>query len=318
MCVVGITQSIDIDDAMDPSEKCAKYNIMNLGSFTCGMTHRSWNKLGYFTQADEMIQSGLAIRYIVHQLRLKRVALIGGSKYISAYGAQANDLMAAYLKSAGYILDTNYFVFNAYSDSYSAFTALNAQAAMLYYAPDSFSTNVVKDNAMSGSMIMFTGFYSMANLVNVIIGRNLRYSSQRLFITFPNQMAQDTSLGYIKLFNSQYSGTISTTGPIEQLFSVAGWLIGTMVVSIYQAMDKSGLTCTNKSFQNFLLGPGAVRSWTIGTDFQLGGYSGECSITGDENSGCNCNQGGRTAWIYEVGLTSTSPHVSTTKYADGN
>eukprot|EP00796_Vickermania_ingenoplastis_P001962 gene1962-biopygen1616 len=318
LCVVGITQMGDIDDAMNPNKNCAKYDIMNLGSFTCGMTHRSWNKLGYFTQADEMIQSGLAIRYMVNVLRLKRVVLLGGSNYVQEYGSQANDLMSAYLKSAGYALNTNYFIFDATSDAYSSFTALNAQAVMLFNAPDSFAKNLVRDTTNSGSMIMFTGFYSMANLVNAIIGRNLQYSAQRLFITFPNQMAQDTSLGYIKLFNSQYSGTISSTGPIEQLFSVAGWLIGTMVVNIYQAMDKSGLKCTNKSFQNFLLGPGAVRSWTIGTDFQLGGYSGECSITGNENSGCNCNQGGRTAWIYEVGLTSASPHVSTTKYADGN
>eukprot|EP00796_Vickermania_ingenoplastis_P000676 gene676-biopygen566 len=318
MCVVGISQFIDIDDAMNPNKTCAKYDIMNLGSFTCGMMHRSWNKLGYFTQADEMIQSGLAIRYMVNVLRLKRVVLLGGEYYDKKYGSQANDLMSAYLKSAGYVLNTNYFIFDATSDAYTSFTALNAQAVMMYFAPDGFAKNLVRDTTNSGSMIMFTGFYSMANLVNAIIGNNLQYSAQRLFITFPNQMAQDTSLGYIKLFNSQYSGTINTTGPIEQLFSVAGWLIGTMVVNIYQAMDKSGLTCTNKSFQNFLLGPGAVRSWTIGTDFQLGGYSGECSITEDENSGCNCNQGGRTAWIYEVGLTSASPHVSTTKYADGN
>eukprot|EP00796_Vickermania_ingenoplastis_P000719 gene719-biopygen455 len=203
MCVVGISQFIDIDDAMNPNKNCAKFNIMNLGSFTCGMTHRSWNKLGYFTQADEMIQSGLAIRYMVNVLRLKRVVLLGGSSYDKKYGSQANDLMSAYLKSAGYVLNTNYFSFDATSDAYSSFTKLNAQAVMLYFAPDGFSKPLVRDTTNSGSMIMFTGFYSMSNIVNVVIGQNLQYSAQRLFITFPNQMAQDTSLGYIKLFNSQ-------------------------------------------------------------------------------------------------------------------
>eukprot|EP00796_Vickermania_ingenoplastis_P000305 gene304-biopygen279 len=151
---------------------------------------------------------------------------------------------------------------------------------MLFDFTTSFVSQLLKDTSQ-GKIVMFTGLYSMSTLMAQITA-NLAYSSQRLFIASPNQMASETSLNYITLFNSQFSAansgmSLSATDPIQQLLSVAGWLVGTMAVSIYRGMGVSGLACDPKGLETFLLGPGAVRSWTIGTDYVLGGYSGECA-----------------------------------------
>eukprot|EP00796_Vickermania_ingenoplastis_P000303 gene302-biopygen276 len=93
-----------------------------------------------------------------------------------------------------------------------------------------------------------------------------------------------------------------------------------MAVSIYRGMGVSGLACDPKGLETFLLGPGAVRSWTIGTDYVLGGYSGECApgSSAAANSGCSCNQGGRTAWLYQVTLASSAPKYKKIAAASGN
>eukprot|EP00796_Vickermania_ingenoplastis_P010797 gene10797-biopygen7718 len=49
-----------------------------------------------------------------------------------------------------------------------------------------------------------------------------------------------------------------------------------MAVKAYEALRDSGKDCTATNLQRLLLGPGAVREWTVGTDFLIGGFSGEC------------------------------------------
>eukprot|EP00796_Vickermania_ingenoplastis_P011459 gene11459-biopygen8322 len=308
--IFGIRQSSGMADALDTSKACAN-NVMNIGSFTEGMTYRVWNPLSYFTQSDDFIQSALSVRYAVTELRLRRLALLN----VAAYGTDGNDMQAAYLKSAGYAESTEYVkIDTSSSGAYNTFQSFNAQAAMLLDYDNTFVSKLLKDSTQ-GSIVMFTGSYSTSTLMSQITS-NLAYSAQKLFIAFPNQMASETSLNYIKVFNSQFSAanreSLSATDPVQQLLSVAGWLVGTMAVSIFQAMDKSGFACNPAGLQNYLLGSGAVRTWTVGTDYVLGGYSGECASgsSGAANSGCSCNQGGRTAWLYQVTLASSAPSTT--------
>eukprot|EP00796_Vickermania_ingenoplastis_P011435 gene11435-biopygen8307 len=272
--IFGIRQSSGMADALDTSKACAKNNVMNIGSFTEGMTYRVWNPLSYFTQSDDFIQSALSVRYAVTELRLRRLALLN----VAAYGTDGNDMQAAYLKSAGYAESTEYVkIDTSSSGAYNTFQSFNAQAAMLLDYDNTFVSKLLKDSTQ-GSIVMFTGSYSTSTLMSQITS-NLAYSAQKLFIAFPNQMASETSLNYIKVFNSQFSAanpgeSLSATDPVQQLLSVAGWLVGTMAVSIFQAVDKSGFACNPAGLQNYLLGSGAVRTWTVGTDYVLGGYSG--------------------------------------------
>eukprot|EP00796_Vickermania_ingenoplastis_P001089 gene1089-biopygen875 len=245
--IFGIRQSSGMADALDTSKACAKNNVMNIGSFTEGMTYRVWNPLSYFTQSDDFIQSALSVRYAVTELRLRRLALLN----VAAYGTDGNDMQAAYLKSAGYAESTEYVkIDTSSSGAYNTFQSFNAQAAMLLDYDNTFVSKLLKDSTQ-GSIVMFTGSYSTSTLMSQITS-NLAYSAQKLFIAFPNQMASETSLNYIKLFNSQFSAanpgeSLSATDPVQQLLSVAGWLVGTMAVSIFQAMDKSDSRATRRA-----------------------------------------------------------------------
>eukprot|EP00796_Vickermania_ingenoplastis_P011425 gene11425-biopygen8302 len=198
--IFGIRQSSGMADALDTSKACAKNNVMNIGSFTEGMTYRVWNPLSYFTQSDDFIQSALSVRYAVTELRLRRLALLN----VAAYGTDGNDMQAAYLKSAGYAESTEYVkIDTSSSGAYNTFQSFNAQAAMLLDYDNTFVSKLLKDSTQ-GSIVMFTGSYSTSTLMSQITS-NLAYSAQKLFIAFPNQMASETSLDYIKLFNSQFS-----------------------------------------------------------------------------------------------------------------
>eukprot|EP00796_Vickermania_ingenoplastis_P001110 gene1110-biopygen908 len=202
--VFGITQTSGLADALDTSKACGANSVMNVGSFTEGMTYRVWNRLSYFTQTEDTIQNALAARYVVTELRLRRVALLS----VAAYGSAGNALQVAYLKSAGYVEKTDYTVVDTSSSSaYSSFQSFKAQAVMLFDFTTSFVSQLLKDTSQ-GSIVMFTGLYSMSALMAQITA-NLAYSSQRLFIASPNQMASETSLNYITLFNSQFSAANS-------------------------------------------------------------------------------------------------------------
>eukprot|EP00796_Vickermania_ingenoplastis_P011429 gene11429-biopygen8304 len=223
-------------------------------------------------------------------------------------------MQAAYLKSAGYAESTEYVkIDTSSSGAYNTFQSFNAQAAMLLDYDNTFVSKLLKDSTQ-GSIVMFTGSYSTSTLMSQITS-NLAYSAQKLFIAFPNQMASETSLNYIKVFNSQFSAanpgeSLSATDPVQQLLSVAGWLVGTMAVSIFQAMDKSGFACNPAGLQNYLLGSGAVRTWTVGTDYVLGGYSGSArrGALALRTAGAAATRA--VAWLYEVTLASSAPSTT--------
>eukprot|EP00796_Vickermania_ingenoplastis_P001755 gene1755-biopygen1317 len=295
-------------------------NMVNIGSASCGNKQRYWNQWTYFTASEEVIQNALAVQYAVTVLRHRRICVYSGLE--DEYGWNGYNMQVNYLNKVGYVQNTDYYVYT-WSQGYAAYQKLNIQSLMLFDYNGDFVQQLIRDTSgAQASVAVYCGSYWGGRLLDFYYrGYGLTYKSQRFFLTASNGLAKDSALNYIQLFNTQYTGAaITVENALQQVYSVAGWIAGTMAVKAYEALRDSGKDCTATNLQRLLLGPGAVREWTVGTDFLIGGFSGECGLStaDDPNSGCNCNQGDRTAYIYEVGLTSAAPHFNSINPAAGN
>lgn len=93
---------------------------------------------------------------------------------------------------------------------------------------------------------------------------------------------------------------VSVDNPYSLIYSVAGWVVGMVLVSALNVVDANNLGCTDENMQTLLLGNGSLHSFVIGEDFVVSGYTGTTTL--DSNTGGNRNQGRRTAWMYKTFL----------------
>eukprot|EP00796_Vickermania_ingenoplastis_P002591 gene2591-1610_t len=284
--------------------------ITNIGSYFKGDIPRHWNDLTYLTRSSELLEAMMAIRYAIIVLRTKRIAFSTADAVWA--GPQQLRYLTNFVKAVGYQKGVDYVL---YDGKFSSFQAGMPQAQLLFDFAVTFPPLYLKSTLFI-NLVTLSSSYNYGKLQAYYSTAELPTGfSQRLFMTNTNHIAKDLNHAYIqnhflsnwKACYSSTTHTIQDNDPYAQIYSVAGWIVGSMTARAVQGLVSTGAACSSTHLQQYLLGPGVSASWTIGEDFRVATFSGMCDTeqsSTTQRSGCQCNQGGRSVWLYEIALGS--------------